>query len=67
MLEYTLDELVGKVGNRYALVAILAKRSRQVVEELDLDDEIQINPVSIAASDLMHNQIEWVEGTDKTE
>lgn len=64
MLEQTLDELVGKVGNRYALVAIISKRSRQIVDEAAKDELEEINPVSESVGDLVDDRINWHYGSD---
>jgi DNA-directed RNA polymerase, omega subunit len=61
MLEPTLDELVNKVGNRYTLVAVIAKRARQIVDESIRNGISNIKPVSEAVTDLEDDCLEWSE------
>lgn len=59
MLQPTLDEMVNKVGNRYALVTILSKRARQVVDDCVRDEIRDVKPVEEAVTDLDDNCLMW--------
>lgn len=61
MIDPTLDELVGKVGNRYAMVVVLSKRSRQVVNNCLRDDIRDVRAVSEAVLDLDDDCLIWTE------
>ncbi|MCK5682596.1 DNA-directed RNA polymerase subunit omega [bacterium] len=38
--EYSLDEVIAKVGNKYKLTMVLAKRADQVLDDVTLKEHI---------------------------
>ena len=64
MIKQTLDELVDTVGNRYALVAIISKRSRQLVDQYLKEGIENENPVSNSVEDLVDERIDWHYGSE---
>lgn len=62
LVDPPIDKLVEKVGNKYALVGLLSKRSRTLMEKrADYIEQENINPVSLAANEVIDGKIEAVE------
>ncbi len=62
LVDPPIDKLVEKVGNKYALVGVLSKRARTLMEKRgDYLNEENINPVSYAAKEVVDGKIEAVE------
>ncbi len=62
LVDPPIDKLVEKAGNKYALVGLLSKRSRTLMEKrADYLEQENINPVSYAAKELIDGKIEGVE------
>lgn len=60
MIDPPLKDLLKKVDYRYTLVAVMSKRSRQIVDERNERDEISdVKPVAQAVDDLMNDRIEY--------
>ncbi|MCA0384238.1 MAG: DNA-directed RNA polymerase subunit omega [Firmicutes bacterium] len=58
MLKPSIDELIEKVGNRYALCIVAAKRARNIIN--GEDDSIDFNidkPLSIAIDEIMSDEV----------
>lgn len=58
MLKPSIDELIAKVGNRYALCIVAAKRARNIIN--GDDDSINFDvekPLSIAIDEIMHDEV----------
>ena len=54
----TIDTLLGKVENKYALVMLAAKRARELYEGEDsLIDEFFINPVTVSINEIDQDKI----------
>jgi len=58
MLYPSMAQLIKKVGNRYLLVNLAARRARQIAEEAE-EKEIRLNdkPVTLAIEDIMAERI----------
>lgn len=58
MLYPSMNDLLKKVGNRYLLVNIAAKRARDIADEAE-EREIPLNekPVKMALNDILANRI----------
>lgn len=55
-----LDTLIPKVDAKYTLIAIAAKRARQITDEQpELLKSGQINPVSVALHEIADGEITW--------
>jgi DNA-directed RNA polymerase subunit omega len=58
MLKPSIDELIEKVGNRYALCIVAAKRARHIIngddDSIDFDIE---KPLSIAIDEIMRGEV----------
>ncbi len=62
LVDPPIDSLVEKVGNKYALVGVLSKRARSLMEKRhDFLEQENINPVSYAAKEVIDGKIEGVE------
>ncbi|MCH5162548.1 MAG: DNA-directed RNA polymerase subunit omega [Clostridiales bacterium] len=62
LIDPPIDKLVEKVGNKYALVGLLSKRSRTLMEKrADYLEQENVNPVSFAAHEVIDGKIELVE------
>ena len=61
MVDPPIDKLVETVGNKYALVGILSKRARTLMEKRHdyLEQEI-VNAVSLAAHEVIDGKVEGV-------
>lgn len=62
MIEPSLNELLDKVHCRYALVSVISKRSRQIVDQCSKGGICDVKQVSAAVDDLMSDRLEWVNG-----
>lgn len=63
MLEPSIDELIDKVGNRYSLCIIAAKRARYLINQETEDaseEEIMEKPLSTAIDEIMKGEIEAI-------
>ncbi|MGI6031447.1 MAG: DNA-directed RNA polymerase subunit omega [Eubacteriales bacterium] len=66
MLYPAVNDLAKKVGNRYSLVIVTAKRARQIVNELEETGEVSDDkPVSTAVHELADDTIHCVHHTAK--
>ncbi len=58
MLKPSIDDLIEKVGNRYALCIVAAKRARFIIngddDSIDFDIE---KPLSIAIDEIMDDEV----------
>jgi len=59
MLKPSIDELIEKVGNRYALCIVAAKRARHIIDGEDdsIDFEVE-KPLSLAIEEIMDGEVE---------
>jgi DNA-directed RNA polymerase subunit omega len=59
MLKPSIDDLIEKTGNRYALCILAAKRARNLIdsEEEGVTEEI-FKPLSVAIDEIMFDEIE---------
>lgn len=58
MLKPSIDELVEKTGNRYALCIVAAKRARYLIEHNE-DPTVEIEkPLSISIEEIMDGDVE---------
>ena len=59
MLYPSMNDLLGKINNRYLLVNIAAKRARDLAQDAE-DRGVKLNekPVKSALSDIMNGKIE---------
>jgi len=66
MLYPSMNELLKKVHNRYALVNVAAKRARDIAQEAEDNPDIHLTekPVSLALADIINDKIVPVEPTD---
>lgn len=61
LIDPPIDKIVEKVGNKYALVGLLSKRSRTLMEKRhDYLEQENINPVSLAAKEVVDGKVEGV-------
>ena len=74
MIRYEIEELDKKVGSRYSLVIVAAKRARQINDylnsikrqemphvvppQVELEEAIQGKPISIALREILEDKIE---------
>ncbi len=69
--EYSLDEVIAKVGNKYKLTMVLAKRADQVLDDVTLKEHITYeNVFDYVIYEVMNDELivsEYVEeeGIDK--
>lgn len=62
LVDPPIDKLVETVGNKYALVGILSKRARTLMDKRhDYIEQEGINPVSLAAHEVVEGKVEGVE------
>lgn len=61
MLYPSVDELVEKVGNRYELVMIIAKRARQITDTslMEKNDGKILKPLTIAIHELHSGELKF--------
>ncbi|HCX63876.1 MAG TPA: DNA-directed RNA polymerase subunit omega [Eubacteriaceae bacterium] len=60
-----LNDLIEETGDKYSLVIVTAKRSRQIVEANINDDSHIINPVSLAAKEIAMGKVEFLKTTQQ--
>lgn len=66
MLTPPINELIDKVGSRYALVIATSKRARQIIDGAELlIDTKSLKPVTIATNELYQDKIECVVPVDE--
>lgn len=59
MLKPSIDELIEKTGNRYALCIIASRRARHIIEgDEDLYDFDIEKPLSIAIEEVINDKVE---------
>ena len=62
LVDPPIDKLVEKVGNKYALVGLLSKRARNLMEKRhDYLEQEDVNAVSLAAEEVADGKVEGVE------
>lgn len=62
LVDPPIDKLVEKVGNKYALVGLLSKRARTLMEKRrDYLEHENIGAVSLAAKEVVDGKVEGVE------
>lgn len=62
MLEPSTNQLVNKVGSKYTLVVLVAKRAREIEANSEpLVDTDSIKPVSIAIKEVFEDKITYEE------
>lgn len=75
MIKYEIEQLVEKVGSPYFLVIAAAKRARQISDymnsvkkhemvhvvppQVELEEMIEANPLSIAMREILEDKIEY--------
>ncbi len=58
MVKPTVKELLTKVDNRFELVAVTAKRARQIADGADvLTDADEESPVTLAANEIAEGKV----------
>ena len=66
--EYSLDDVIAKVGNKYKLTMIVAKRADQVLDDVTLKEHITFeNVYDYVIYEIMNDEIivsEYVEEND---
>ncbi len=61
LVDPPIDKLVETVGNKYALVGILSKRARTLMEKRhDYLEQENVNAVSLAAHEVIDGKVEGV-------
>ncbi len=59
MIDPPIDKLVDKIGCKYALVIVTAKRARFLLDKkLDMLESTGVNPVTYAAKELYNGSVE---------
>lgn len=62
LVDPPIDKMVETVGNKYALVGLLSKRARTLMEKRhDYLTQENLNPVSLAAKEVAEGKVEGVE------
>ncbi len=62
LIDPPIDKLVETVGNKYALVGLLSKRSRTIMEKRhDYLEQENVNAVTLAAKEIVEGKVEGVE------
>ncbi len=62
LVDPPIDKLVNKVGNKYAVVGLLSKRARTLMEKRsDYLEQQNLNAVSLAAQEVVDGKVEAVE------
>lgn len=65
MIHLELSDLLAKVDCRYTLVVETAKRARQLIDGAQpLTEEVDLNPVSQAVSEILQDRITYIRVTD---
>jgi len=58
MLYPSMNDLLKKVGNRYLLVNIAAKRARDIADEAEVNEvKLTEKPVRLALEDIMSDKV----------
>ncbi|MFO7946779.1 MAG: DNA-directed RNA polymerase subunit omega [Armatimonadota bacterium] len=66
MRSFPVEELVDRIGNRYALVVAVAKRARQIKEGAKPFVELQTNnPTTIALHEIAAGYVQLAEATEE--
>ena len=61
LIDPPIDKLVEKVGNKYAVVGVLSKRARTLMEKRhDYLEQENVNAVSLAAHEVVEGKVEDV-------
>ncbi len=62
LVDPPIDKLVETVGNKYALVGVLSKRARTLMDKRhDYIEQENLNPISLAAKEIAEGKVEGVE------
>lgn len=62
LIDPPIDKLVETVGNKYALVGVLSKRARTLMEKRhDYIEQENVNAISLAAREVVDGKVEGVE------
>ncbi len=62
LVDPPIDKLVETVGNKYALVGVVSKRARTLMEKRhDYLEQENLNPISVAAKEVVDGKVEGVE------
>ncbi|MCH5157586.1 MAG: DNA-directed RNA polymerase subunit omega [Clostridiales bacterium] len=62
LVDPPIDKLVETVGNKYALVGVLSKRARTLMDKRhDYIEHENLNPISLAAKEIADGKVEAVE------
>lgn len=62
LVDPPIDKMVETVGNKYALVSLLSKRARTLMDKRhDFLEQEGVNPVSYAAKEVVDGKVEGVE------
>ena len=62
MIYPPVDKLIDKVGNRYKLVCIVAKRAKEIQKNLpEMLNNSELKEISVAAADLYNDKITVIE------
>ncbi len=62
LIDPPIDKLVETVGNKYALVGVLSKRARTLMEKRhDYIEQENVNAISLAAKEVVEGKVEGVE------
>lgn len=65
MINPPIDKLVEKVGCKYALTCVLAKRARYLCDKkADMLEATKINPITYAAKEIYDGRVEAKEESD---
>ncbi len=62
LVDPPIDKMVETVGNKYALVGVLSKRARTLMDKRhDYLEQEGINAVSLAAKEVVSGKVEGIE------
>ena len=62
LIDPPIDKLVETVGNKYALVGLLSKRSRTIMEKRhDYLEQENANAITVAAREIVDGKVEGLE------
>lgn len=62
LVDPPIDKLVETVGNKYALVGVVSKRARTLMEKRhDYLEQENVNAISLAAHEVADGRVEGVE------
>lgn len=59
MIVPALNKLMEKVDCRYTLVAVIAQRARQIVDDEEVSNTPMLKPIASAVEDLMNDRISY--------